>query len=137
MPLGLKYQAKQQGPVPMMLYRNRKHLRATAFEFENLRENIFIVKSLQVPILDYFSEAEIKLMTDLVNGLAGVDAAGFSELSHALIRPWQKALDERGLSSNIDPADTFTGLKEKRENDLSAAEEHFLISEALNRAGHD
>ena len=55
-----------------------------------------------------------------------------SDSSHKKIKAWVKAWNRRHHSM-IDKADTFNHIYEKNEDELTPQEEHFLMSESLNK----
>ena len=136
MPLELSYQAQEHGPVPKELYFKRRELKSELFEFEELPDKKFIVKAKGSPDLDYFSDEETAFMRELIEVFAKreYDSSFFSQTSHEMIRAWRAAF-RRGKNSDIDNSDTFDGIFQKGEDELSAQEERFLIAEALQRVG--
>jgi hypothetical protein len=131
-PLDLTYQAQDYGPVPTELYYKRREIESHCFEFKELKENQFIVKPKGRPNLDYFSDYEIKLMNDLIfiYAQSWIGTKIFSDVSHERIKAWKIAYN-RKRNSIINKADTFRDIFSKLDKDITAPEEHFLISEAL------
>ncbi|MBN1294537.1 MAG: DUF4065 domain-containing protein [Candidatus Latescibacteria bacterium] len=136
-PLGLKYRAMKRGPVPIEIYNNRRDINSECFCFEERDDNIFDVRALKMPNMDYFSEYEIQKMKNLIFTYATpyMTSHIMSESSHEKIRAWRIAYNERGENSIIDNSDTFEDLSKKDEKDLTPQEEHFLISESLKNVG--
>ena len=137
-PLDLEYLAMKRGPVPIEIYRDRDKLKSELFCFENVGANKYVVKALKKANLDYFSEYEREMMSDLIDIFAQryTSAQIMSDSSHEQIRAWRKAFYGRGENSPIDKADTFEDLDFKLDEELTPQEEHFLISQVLKQTGN-
>lgn len=135
-PLDLEYIAMKRGPVPIDIYSQRREIESDLFAFEEIEDNKFIVKSKKVPNLDFFSKDEIQKMNELIYIFASkyTTATIMSNSSHEQIQAWKKAW-ERKENSRIDKTDTFQNVHSKPDEELTAPEEHFLLAEALKRAG--
>lgn len=132
-PLELVFSAMENGPVPFDLYSNRHSMKTEYFVFENKKDNHFIVKALRKPDMDYFSEHEIEKMNNLIN-LYAKDYIGtqtLSKIAHEKIVAWKKAYDKK-INGRIDKSDTFENIYNKKEDELTWQEEHFLINQALH-----
>lgn len=136
-PLDLEYEAMDYGPVPVDIYRNRFEQRSALYRFEKQQDNIVLVKASSKPDLDYFSAAEQTEMDNLVVIFAtpGMKARTMSAASHGSIRAWRLARERQSGSPLIDKADTFPGLAQKSEGELTSAEERFLMADAIRKVG--
>ncbi len=134
--LELKYKAFENGPVPPEIYNRRKNYTSRLVEFiprgkENGREK-YIVKAKIDANLDYFSKYEIKKMDELINKYAVVEmsekeiADRICDDSHKDIKAWKVAHDIKE-NTIIEYEDTFENLFNKKEDELTAAEENFLL----------
>ena len=125
----------EHGPVPKELYDRRDSYRSDLFRIEDKGENRRVFVALKKPNLDYFSDREIEKMNNLIYIYAAqwVKTSMMSEGSHQKIRAWKKTWKERP-NSVIDKADTFENILTKSEEQLSPAEEHFLIARAFEEA---
>ncbi|MEW5817946.1 MAG: type II toxin-antitoxin system antitoxin SocA domain-containing protein [Spirochaetota bacterium] len=135
-PLELEYKAMDHGPVPYKIWEQRRELKSELFRFEEYEPDKIIVKALKTPNLDYFSEYEIEKMNTLIFIFASTwtTAGIMSDASHEKIKAWKKAFT-RQKNSIINMAETFDDLQSRPEGQLTPAEEHFLISQALKMAG--
>lgn len=134
--LGLVYKAMERGPVPIEIYGKRDSLRNECFAFVSLEEGKYIVKANGKPDLDYFSPFELKEMKRLIEIYADyfVTASDMSEASHEAIAAWRKTW-EKQPNGNIDYDAVFEeDLTKKPEEDLSFAEECYLLYKALKKA---
>ncbi len=128
-PLDLEYRAMRYGPVPIELYGERRELKSDLFF-------TIYVKARKSPDLDFFSEREIKKMQDLIFIFASTWTTTniMNDASHQKIKAWVKTWN-RKPNASIDKADTFDDIQSKSDEELTPQEEHFLIAEALKRAG--
>ena len=132
----LTYQAMKKGPVPMELYSERKNLNTPLYKFEQKKElwgEVIYIYAKSKADLNYFSDYELKLMNDSIFILASnsVKTKHASEASHEEIQAWRKAF-QKSPNSIMNYADEFTGdLSKKREDELTLAEERFLLWEAM------
>lgn len=135
-PLDLKYLAMKYGPVPIEVYSKRRKIESELFVFDETQTGKIYVKTRRAPDLSYFAVREIKKMRDLIFIFASAwtSANIMSESSHQKIGAWVKTWSRRP-NSLINKADTFEELQSKSDEELSPQEEHFLIAEALKRAG--
>ncbi len=147
--LGLEYVALQNGPVPTMLYDNRRgELPYKGFTLEEVWYNTFELRATQEPNLKYFSEAAIYEMENLVSKfILSVDVNKASsntaldeliEATHQL-KAWQIAMElaeEKGRKRiPMDYADEFPkDIYTKPINDLTWQEEVFLDYESKQKA---
>jgi uncharacterized phage-associated protein len=131
--LGLHYLALERGPVPQEIYRNNQYKTSDCYEFKGINGKTIIIPKKK-PDLDYFSEYELEKMERLVEIFAQttLTSAHISEASHDEIKAWKRA---RKLNPNkeIDYLLQFdSDLLEKKEKDLSPAEENFIIYSSLH-----
>lgn len=138
LPLGYRYRAMENGPVPMELYDGREARKTEHYEFRNEGESRYGIHPLIPANLDYFSEDEIrildKLIRDLTRDRRRFGTRAFSNQSHEEIRAWREAW-ERSPNAVMNPDDEFDNLGYSSDRDLTPAEEHFLIERALESAG--
>jgi hypothetical protein len=113
MPLELTYKAMERGPVPMEIYGNRDN--PTCFSkviFEPFQtksgKDGYLVKPNGTFDSDYFAEAELKEMNNLIDMFAQlwVSATEMSEASHQDIKAWKKTYS-RQPNADIDPIEEF------------------------------
>ena len=120
---GLEYKAMKKGPVPHSLYNRRHDYKTDLFEFINIGEGKFVIKSKKSPDMDYFSKFEMSLMNILIRKYAQKWAKDISEDSHNRIRAYKKT----ATNEIMDYALTFEDdIRKKDEKSLNKAEEHFL-----------
>jgi len=138
---GLTYIAMDKGPVPIELYNKREDIDTEFFRFKDQGDGKFIIiPKIKSANLDYFSPYEIEQMRRLIEIYANrfVFSSEMSEASHQEIKAWQKAWRAQP-NSIIDYDFCFDeNIKEKREAELSDAEENYLLYktfEELERIG--
>lgn len=134
MPLNLEYRAMEHGPVPIEIYDKREEKQSNLFTFDKIG-NFYIVKAMGKFNPDYFAEAELEEMRNLIEIFAysGVDASVMSAASHQEIRAWVKAKN-RQLNSVIDPVEEFTrDITKIPAADLTSSEERYLNHIAMAR----
>lgn len=120
---GLEYKAMGKGPVPHSLYNRRHDYKTDLFEFINIGEGKFIIRSKKAPDTDYFSKFEMSLMDILICKYAQKWAKDISEDSHNRIRAYKKT----ATNEIMDYALTFEGnIRKKDENFINQAEAHFV-----------
>lgn len=131
-PLGLKYLAMERGPVPIELYRNRTEIRSDKFKFIPEGEGRYKIKAVDKADLDFFSEDEIEELRNVIEIFAQrwVRTREMSDASHQDILSWKKAYQKKPNSS-MDLQDEFPELEKKTSEELSAAEERFLMNQAI------
>ena len=143
MPLELKYRAMKNGPVPIEIYdkRNQKGAFSTV-DFESFESQSgysgLIVKPKGKFNPDYFAEAELKEMKNLIEMFAQtwVGANIMSDASHEAILAWKKTFKKQE-NAIIDPIDDFErDILSIPLGSLNSAEERFLthrkITELVN-----
>jgi uncharacterized phage-associated protein len=130
--LELKYKAMSEGPVPPEIYNRRKNYKSRLVEFIPTGENKYIVKSKGNADSDYFSKYEIHKMNELINKYA-IHSMSEKEIidrickdSHKEIRAWKVAHDIKE-NTFMKYEDTFENIFNKNEDELTAAEENFLL----------
>ncbi|MCX7030758.1 MAG: DUF4065 domain-containing protein [Spirochaetes bacterium] len=134
-PLDQEYLAMAYGPVPRELYEQRDSYVSELFRIKDMGDNRRAFVALKKPNLDYFSDREIEKMNNLIEiyAVRQVNASMMSEGSHEKIKAWRKAREDRP-NGPVDKADTFEDILTKPEEQLTQAEEHFLIARALKEA---
>jgi len=135
MPLELTYKAMEYGPVPTEIYNNRdnpSYFSKVIFEpFQTKSGNIgYLVKPKGIFDSDYFAEAELKEMNDLIEMFAQqwVGASEISEASHQAIKAWKNTYS-RKPNADIDPIEEF-------DRDITAVPEDALHTEELKYLMH-
>ena len=134
---GLDYIAWKKGPVPPKIYNKRDNYETNLFTFLKIdkekNEYIIVPKENAKLNLDYFSEYEIKKMQETIFIFAdsSIKTKQTSQASHEKILAWQKAWN-RKPNSIIDFGDMFDNLDEKKEEELTPAEENYLMYRALS-----
>jgi len=130
MPLELTYKAMKRGPVPLEIYDNRaipNYFSKVIFEpFQTKdRKTRYLIKPNGKFNPDYFAEAEIEEMNDLIEIFAQkwVRATEMSEASHQAIKAWRET-HLRSPNAVIDPIEEF-------ERDITAVPEETLHTEEL------
>jgi len=130
MPLELTYKAMERGPVPMEIYGNRdkpNYFAKVVFEpLKTKSDSIgYIVKPNGKFESDYFAEAELKEMNNLIEIFAQqwVTATEISEASHQAIKAWKKTYT-RQPNAEIDPIEEF-------DRDITTIPEEALHTEEL------
>ena len=130
MPLELTYKAMERGPVPMEIYGNRdkpNYFAKVVFEpLKTKSDSIgYIVKPNGKFESDYFAEAELKEMNNLIEIFAQqwVTATEMSEASHQAIKAWKKTYT-RQPNAEIDPIEEF-------DRDITTIPEEALHTEEL------
>jgi hypothetical protein len=145
--LGLTFKAMENGPVPPDLYHNKASLKYKsdifyAYEEENpyndedQESDIIRYVSQKNPDMDYFSENEKDLLRkvslDLIrSGKSHGYSKYASKKSHEEITAWRTAYYDRAPNSTIDWKDTFPEIENKKQEELSEAEERFLFHSLL------
>jgi hypothetical protein len=135
MPLELTYKAMEHGPVPMEIYSNRdnpSYFSKIVFEPIQTKsgKSMYLVKPKGTFDSDYFADAELKEMNDLIDIFAQrwVGATEISEASHQDIKAWKKTYS-REPNANIDPIEEF-------DRDITAIPEDSLQTEELKYLMH-
>jgi uncharacterized phage-associated protein len=133
MPLDLEYKAMEHGPVPIEIYANRETRNYfTLVSFESAGSGL-IVKPAGRFDPDYFAEAELGEMRNLIDIFAqrGIGAGVMSKASHDNIRAWEVTRKERP-NQTINPIDEFDrNILEISEEELSPQEERYLTQKAI------
>ncbi len=129
--LGFKYIAMERGPVPRALYNKRRDLETDLYTFRNVEEDKYVIIAKKEPDLGYFCDYEIEQMEQLVDKFAHRFATTeeISEASHRDILAYKRTTRNKAIDYRLNFKDD---ILQKNEEDLSPAEEHFLISLALN-----
>jgi len=135
MPLELTYKAMEHGPVPMEIYNNRdnpSYFSKIVFEPIQTKsgKSMYLVKPKGTFDSDYFADAELKEMNELIDIFAKrwVGATEMSEASHQEIKAWKKTYS-RQPNDNIDPIEEF-------DRDITALPEDSLQTEELKYLMH-
>jgi hypothetical protein len=135
MPLELTYKAMEHGPVPMEIYNNRDNPNYfSKIVFEPIQtksgKSMYLVKPKGTFDSDYFADAELKEMNELIDIFAKrwVGATEMSEASHQDIKAWKKTY-YRQPNDNIDPIEEF-------DRDITAIPEDSLQTEELKYLMH-
>lgn len=132
--LGLKYRAMERGPVPVEIYSQKDTIKSECFEFcSDQNGNKMITPKGINPNMDYFSPAEIKIMSTLIEIYAvhWVKAKDMSDASHQSIQAWKRTWKRRP-NTIIEYADEFDGeIMKKNDNDLTYQEEVYLTHKAI------
>jgi hypothetical protein len=135
MPLELTYRAMQRGPVPMEIYENRDkpgYFSKVIFEPIPIKSGGtgYIVKPEGLFEKDYFSEAELEEMNNLIEIFAQrwVGTSEMSEASHQAIKSWKKTYS-RKPNAEIDPIEEF-------DRDIASIPEETLLTEELKYLTH-
>jgi len=137
MPLELTYKAMERGPVPMEIYRNRDNpdcfskVKFEPFQTKSGKDGYLIKPKPNGKFEpDYFAEAELKEMNNLIEMFAQqwVGAAEMSEASHQDIKAWKKTYS-REKNADIDPIEEF-------DRDILAVPEEMLHTEELKYLMH-
>lgn len=135
-PLGLRYLAMERGPVPIDIYSKRANYSTACVAFKRLSENHFAVISKAKPDMAYFSSAEIEEMSRLVQIYADefMRAGDISDASHEVIAAWRKTYSKKP-NAPIDYKSEFDDdIERKPPENLTPAEENYLIFKALEEA---
>ena len=135
MPLELTYKAMERGPVPMKIYDNRNNpgffskVIFEPFQTKSCKDG-YLVKPNGKFDPDYFAEAELEMMNNLIEIFAQqwVGAAEMSEASHQDIKAWKKTYS-RQPNADIDPIEEF-------DRDILAVPEEMLHTEELKYLMH-
>lgn len=132
LPLGLKYLAMERGPVPADLYNNRETIRSDKFRFISEEGGKYKVQAIGKPDLDYLSDLEVEELKNLIEIFAQrwIRTKVMSDASHQDMVSWKKAYNKRP-NTVIDFKDEFPDIEKKSLNELSAAEERFLMERAI------
>jgi len=134
MPLELTYKAMERGPVPMEIYNNRdnpNYFSKVVFEpsLTKSGKSMYLVKPNGTFDPDYFAEAELKEMNDLIDIFAQqwVGSTEMSEASHQTIQAWKKTYS-RQPNADIDPIEEFDrDITEVPEDALQTGELKYLM----------
>ena len=130
--LELEYKAMENGPVPYKIYNMRRNYKSRLIEFVHKGEDRFIIIARSNADLDYFSKYEIQKMDELIEKYANPNIKEkditdrICKDSHKDIRAWKIAHDIKE-NTIMEYADTFENLFKKTENELTEAEENFLL----------
>ena len=133
MPLDLEYKAMEHGPVPIEIYANREtgnYFTLVSFE---PAENGFIIKPTGEFNPDYFAEAELAEMYNLIEIFAQqwIGAGVMSSASHNDIRAW-RITRKNNPNQTINPIDEFErNILEIPEEKLTPQEERYLTQKAI------
>jgi hypothetical protein len=138
MPLELTYKAMDRGPVPMEIYENREtpsYFKKVVFEPVPTKSGNtgYIVKPKGIFNSDYFAEAEIEEMNNLIEIFAQrwLGTTEMSDASHQDIKSWKKTYD-RCRNAVINPIEEFDrDIITIPEEELTTAEERFLFQRSL------
>jgi len=113
MPLELTYKAMERGPVPMEIYSNKdnsSYFSKVIFEPFQTKDGKtgYWVKPNGTFDPDYFAEAELKEMNELIDMFAQqwVGTTEMSEASHQAIKAWKNTYS-RQPNADIDPIEEF------------------------------
>lgn len=135
----LTYKARKMGPVPEELYKQSEDKYKNYFTFKTyaLPNNRFYKRYQAVckPNMDYLCPSEIKFLDEKINYFIEnkFKSKDVSEYSHTQIKAWKKVAD-KNLNSVIDYALEFDGdIYSKPANELSMAEEYFLLNYGHNK----
>ena len=134
MPLELTYKAMDHGPVPIEIYGNRDKpecFSKVVFEPMQVKGGKlgYIVKPNGKFDPDYFAEAELKAMNELIEMFAQVwiNTNDMSDMSHQDIKAWKKTFS-RKPNVEIDPIEEFDrDIMSIPEEELQNAEYKYLI----------
>lgn len=135
-PIGLTYRAMERGPVPLEIYDKRDGYETECFSFRKDIEGRIKIIPKGKPDMDYFSMVEIEEMSRLVEIYADefVNTSIMSDVSHSEIRAWRRtyAKEPNGI---IDFKLNFSGdIENKSPEELTPAEENFLVLKGLEKA---
>jgi hypothetical protein len=130
MPLELTYKAMERGPVPMEIYDNRDNPNYFSkvifepFQTKDGKTGYFVKPNGQFHS-DYFAEAELKEMNELIEIFAQqwISTTEMSEASHQAIKAWRQT-HSRNPNAVIDPIEEF-------DRDIMAVPEEMLQTEEL------
>lgn len=77
--------------------------------------------------MDYFSPSERKILDDLLRDVINnnINGSQASEITHKEIRAWKIAYDATP-NSQMNYADEFMGLAEKKEDEMTIPELNFI-----------
>jgi hypothetical protein len=142
--LGFTYKAMKRGPVPIELYDKRRDIKTDCFVFMPVQDDKddldfsekYIIAARGTPNLDYFNEWEVMKLKQLVEIYAhpSVRTKDASDASHEKIMAWRNTWNREpnSIINYHDPEIVFgKGILDKRSEELTTAEEHYLASLAL------
>lgn len=128
------YSARKLGPVPEELYHGDLSLydsfttkdKKYKDRNNNEKKTTYYV-STKEPDMDYFSPSEKKILDDLLRDVINnnIDGSQASEITHKEIRAWKIAYDAKP-NSQMNYADEFMGLAEKKEDEMTIPELNFI-----------
>lgn len=132
LPLGLRYLAMERGPVPEELYSNRETIQSDKFRFIPEEGGRYRVQAIGKQDLDYLSDLEVEELKNLIEifGQRWIRTKIMSDASHQDIVSWKKAYSKRP-NTTIDFKDEFPDIEKKSIEELSAAEERFLMEQVI------
>ena len=129
--LELTYKATKIGPFPLELHSKSGNFNNDFFEFK-IDKHQYIVLAKKEPCLDYFSEYEIEIMYNIIEKYSHLTIKQIIATAYKEIKAWRRTLEQKP-NSNIDYALTFDGnIMLKSEEDLTPAEEHYIIYKAID-----
>ena len=124
----LEYKAHKRGPVPQQLYTRWEDsdlVKKRPAKINNHSAKVFIC--VGSPNMDYFSDYEKNLLDGIIDRAVNEhwNAARASEVSHKEIHAWSKGRERPGY--RMDYSDEFEGIQEKKAEQLTSAEQNFLL----------
>lgn len=130
----LEYRALKRGPVPQQLYTRWND--SQLVEKRSVRVNghdakVFVCNGC--PNMDYLADYEKNLLDSIIDRAVDEhwNAAKASEISHKEIRAWGKGRERSDYRMYY--SDEFEGIHEKKAEQLTSAEQNFLLySECAN-----
>ncbi|OHD17292.1 MAG: hypothetical protein A2Y38_25330 [Spirochaetes bacterium GWB1_59_5] len=132
--LDIGYDAYEKGPVPRHLYDTRATHRNRCYKLVPEGENSIIIEPSKRPNLEFFSAYEIEVMNELLERFAHpwITTDDLIEATHD-ITAWKRAWTSRGDRDKVPMSyeDNFEGLTEKTQENLSPAEESFIVHKSL------
>lgn len=140
--LDLDYYALEKGPVPKEIYdRIGENCldKSVVKEAQATEYGKYYFEATADPDLAYFSEIEIDIMQEIVDTYIrrGVRTDDLIQVTHKRIRAWQIAWEKsKPFRSTINFDDTFPGVLEKDEAELTDQEEVYLLYKGA-QAVHD
>ena len=134
--LELKYNACENGPLPLEIYNKREDYESDCFKFLKRKNEKYVIISKNEANLDYFSEFEIEIMNNLLKKYVRKNLPmtkiidKICDDSHNDIKAYKFAYDKKE-NSEIDYSDTFEEIDKKEYDKLSIQEERFLVFRGL------
>jgi len=134
--LELKYNACENGPLPLEIYNKREDYESDCFKFLKRKNEKYVIISKNEANLDYFSEYEIEIMNNLLKKYVRKNLSmtkiidKICDDSHNDIKAYKFAYDKKE-NSEIDYSDTFEEIDKKEYDKLSIQEERFLVFRGL------